>query len=124
MDAIELDMHRRNTEAFINAKPVSIILTPQVKTRQASGGYKLADGVARAPQTFRIVELGLNQTPPILQLTDGKQREAEFLLLGLHNASIAIDDYWTASDGREWLVGDIVRSNLYETRALVTERGR
>lgn len=124
MDATELHYHRLNTEAFIAVKPSTLMLIPQTKAPQASGGYKLVDGLPRLAQTFRIIELGLNQTPPIITLTDGKQREAEFLLLGRWDARVEVNDYWVALDGRQWLVGDIVRDNQYETRALVAERGR
>lgn len=124
MNPIELSINRLNTQAFINAKPSSIELIPQTKEETKSGGYKLVPGTARSPQTMRIIELGANQTPPIITLTDGKQREASFWLLALHDAAMAVNDYWVAADGREWLVGDIVRSNHYETRGLVTERGK
>lgn len=124
MDPVELHYHRLNTEAFINTKPSSIVLVPQIKESTASGGYKLVAGEPRPPQIFRIIELGANQSPPILVLTDGKQREASFWLLGKWDAVVGVNDYWIAPDGREWLVGDIVRSNGYEVRGLVTERGK
>ncbi len=124
MDPVELQYHRLNTEAFISVKPTSIALIPQEKEDTPSGGYKLVEKTPRSSQIFRIIELGANQTPPILTLTDGKQREAAFWLLGKHDAEMAVNDCWTAPDGRQWLVGDIVRSNHYETRGLVTERGK
>jgi len=124
MDATELKYHRLNTTSFIEVKPVSIVLIPQAKVPQPSGGYKMVDQDPRAPQTMRIIELGMHQTPPIITLTDGKQRAVDFWLLGEHDADMAVDDHWMAEDGREWLVGDIVRSNQYETRGLVVERGK
>jgi hypothetical protein len=124
MDAVELRINRENTTAFIAVKPSEIALVPQTKVDQPSGGWKLVDGEAKAPQTFRIIELGMQTTPPIITLTDGKQRAVEFWLLGEWNANMAVDDHWLAEDGREWLVGDIVRSNQYETRGLVVERGK
>lgn len=129
MDPVELQYHRLNTEAFINVKPTSIALIPQEKQDTPSGGYKLVDLPARVSQTFRIIELGANQSPPIVRLTDGTQREANFWLLGKFDAAIDINDWWEAADPstgnvRQWLVGDIVRSNGYEVRGLVTERGK
>lgn len=124
MDALELAIHVENTAAYIAYKPSDIVLVPTERSNTAGGGYKDVDGTPRASQTFRIIEFGQNQTPPILTLTDGKQREAEFLLLGMPAAAIAVNDHWKAIDGREWLVADIVRDNLYEVRALVTERGK
>ncbi|UAJ16113.1 hypothetical protein SEA_RIKSENGUPTA_22 [Microbacterium phage RikSengupta] len=128
MDPIELQMHRLNTEAFILAKPSFLTLTPQEKEDTPSGGYKLVEKAPRAQQMFRIIELGANQTPPVLRLTDGTQREVDFWLLGTWDAKVGINDTWTAMDQasgriRTWLVGDIVRSNDYEVRGLVVERG-
>lgn len=121
---LELEVNRKNTLAFIAVRPTQIILIPQLREKTTGGGYKYVDQEPRHSQTMRIIELGTSVTPPILTLTDGKQREAEFWLLAAHDAEIAIDDHWTAMDGREWLVGDIIRDNDYETRALVTERGK
>lgn len=123
MDATELKYHRLNTTAFIAVKPETIVLVPRLKVDTPAGGYKFEDQPPRDPQTFRIVEFGLSQTPPVIELTDGSQRVAEFLLLGEHDAEVAIDDHWLAIDGRTWVVGEVVRDNQYETRALVTERG-
>lgn len=124
MNPVELKYHRLNTAEFIAVKPTSIALIPQEKEDLPSGGFKLVEKPARTAQTFRIIELGANQSPPILTLTDGKQREAAFWLLGKFDAVVAINDTWTATDGRQWLVGDIVRDNGYEVRGLVTERGK
>lgn len=129
MDPVELHYHRLNTEAFIGVKPTSIVLIPQLQERTPSGGWKFTEQDPRDAQVFRIIELGGNQTPPILTLTDGKQRAAEFWLLGKFDALMDVNDWWEAADPstgrvRQWLVGDIVRSNGYEVRGLVTERGK
>jgi hypothetical protein len=124
VDATELHYHQLNTLAFIAVNPTAIILVPRTKVDTPAGGYKFEDQDPRPEQSFRIIEFGLNQTPPILQLTDGSQRQVEFLLLGAHDAQVAVDDHWLAIDGREWQVGEVVRSNQYETRALVVERGK
>lgn len=124
MDPFELDINRQNTRYFIAARPSVIILTPQTREDTPSGGFKFVDGVPRLAQEMRIIEIGLNQAVPVLTLQDGKQRDAEFLLLGNFDAIVEIDDYWVADDGREWIIGDVIRSNDYEVRALVAERGR
>ena len=124
MNPVELQYHRINTTAFISMKPSIVTLIPQDKIRTPAGGYKFQDSAPRQPQVMRIIELGMNQTPPIIQLTDGTQREVDFWLLGEWDADIAVDDHWKNGDDREWLVGDIVRPNGYETRALVVERGK
>lgn len=125
MNALELKIHRANTLAFIAARPSEIALVP-VKTRERvkGGGWEETPDTPRDAQTFRIIELGMYSTPPIIRTQDGKERKAEFWLLGAHDAAVAIHDTWTADDGRTWQVGDIIRPNEYETRALVAERGR
>lgn len=123
MDAVELDIHRKNTRAFIAVKPSVLTLIPQIKVRKPGGGYSLAQGTPRAPQTMRIIELGMVNSPQVLNLTDGKQREAQFWLLGEFSAQMATGDFWVAEDGRSWEIGDIVRENGYEQRGLVAERG-
>lgn len=127
----ELEVNRKNTSAFIAVKPTTIALCPRKRIATPGGGFKYEDQPLRAPQTFRIIELGMQTTPPILTLTDGKQREAEFWLLGEWNAEVQIDDYWTefannntGRTDRTWIVGDVVRTNFYEVRALVAERGK
>lgn len=123
MVGAELRINRKNTRAFIAVKPTSIALVPTIREATKAGGYKSIAGKPRDPQTFRIIELGENASPPILQLTDGQQREASFWLLGDHNATVEIGDSWKEGN-RDWEVGDIIRSNQYEVRALVAERGR
>ena len=124
MDPVELEINRANTASFIAARPSEIVLTPHTQEKTTVGGYKLIPGEPKSPQTLRVIELGANQSPPILTLTDGKQREASFWLLGMDDADIAINDTWLGEDGRTWRVGDVVRPNGYETRGLVVERGK
>jgi hypothetical protein len=124
MDQIELDIQRQNTAAFIAVKPTTITLTPREQERVPSGGYKYVDQVPRFPQTFRIIELGMQSTPPILQLQDGTQRQMRFWLLGPYDAVIEPLDWWETDDGRFWQIGDVVRENEYEQRGLVVERGK
>jgi hypothetical protein len=126
MDAVELEVSRYNTLAFIEQRPTTIRLIPVKRVRTAGSGYKDVDQDARQPQTFRIIEQGLinSASAPVIRTTDGTQREVEFLLLGAHDALMAVGDHWTEDDGREWSIGEVVRSNEYEQRALVTERGK
>lgn len=124
MNQTELNLHIKNTAAYIAYKPSEIILVPVERQDTPAGGYTVVDLEPRPAQTFRIIELGSNQSAPVITLTDGKQREVEFWLLGMPDAAVAVDDHWTELDGRQWRVGDVVRPNLYETRALVVERGK
>jgi hypothetical protein len=122
---LELEMHRENTLAFIAANPVEVVLTPiATRVRTASGGWVESDGTPRSPQIMRIIELGARGEPATIKLQDGTERNVDFWLLGAYDAAVEVGDHWTAEDGRDWEVGDIIRSNGYETRALVAERGK
>lgn len=123
MTPAELDILRKNTVWFIADRPSAIVLTPRTKDETDGGGWKWIPGMARAPQTLRIIELGMMTTPPILQLTNGKERKAEFWLLGPYDAAMDKGDFWVADDDRVWEIGDIIRDNDYEIRGLVAERG-
>jgi hypothetical protein len=124
MDAIELDIQTENTAAFIAAKPVSIVLIPSTRSRTPAGGYKLTDGAPRDPQTFRIIELGMQSSPPEIKVQDGTLRAVSFWLLGLPSAAVSNWDHWIdQATGRHWQVADVIRSNEYEVRAVVVEYG-
>ena len=123
MDATELAVHRKNTLAFIAANPTVVTLIPiQEKVRTASAGWTTQDADPRVPQTMRIIEPSSRSIPATVKLQDGTERVVSFWLLGAHDALVAVGDHWDA-DGRSWEIGDIIRSNHYETRALVAERG-
>lgn len=125
MDDLELRIHRENTKAYIDYKPTSIVLVPKTeRVRTASGGWRDEDATPRQAQTFRIIEQGARSVPAEIRTQDGKVRVVDFMLLGEHDAQVAVDDHWTGEDGRIWEVGDIMRPNGYEVRALVAERGR
>ena len=73
---------------------------------------------------LRIIELGTTTVPPVVRLQDGTQRSQEFWLLGPHDADMAVNDSWIdPATGRSWWVGDVIRSNHYETRGVVIEYG-
>lgn len=123
MDATELAVHRENTLAYIAANPTTVTLTPiDTKERTPAGGWKEVPGEPRQPQTMRIIEVSARSEPATVKLQDGTERVVSFWLLGAHDAVVEVGDSWTEGT-REWEVGDIIRSNHYETRALVAERG-
>lgn len=122
MDPVELEVNRLNTTAFIQVKASSIVLQRVVQRRTPSGG-KLPD-VAEpvAAQTFRVIEQAAPSAPQIVQLTDGTARVVNFWLLGEWDSDVQRGDTWREA-GRDWEVGDIIRDNGYEVRALVVESG-
>jgi hypothetical protein len=122
MDPVELEVNRLNTTAFIAAKPSEIVMSRAEQRRTPSGG-KLPDAAVPVPvQTFRVIEQAAPSAPQIVQLTDGTARVVNFWLLGEWDADVQRGDSWREG-GRDWTVGDIIRDNGYEVRALVVESG-
>lgn len=122
MTPAELAILQKNTISFIADRPSAIVLTPRSKEETAGGGWKYEIGAARDEQTLRIIELGMLSTPPVIILSNGKQRAVEYWLLGPHDAEMEIWDFWEDGD-KTWEIGHVIRDNGYETRGLVAERG-
>lgn len=123
MDAMEVKIHRMNTKAFIDHRPSTITLNRPTTARAKTGGTKPVVDTPQAAQTMRIIQSGVSNS--IVTLTDGTQREVEFVLLAEHDANMQRDDFWKdEATGRYWIIGDVVRDNEYERRGLVVERGK
>lgn len=123
---LELKVNRRNTVAFIEERPTTIVLKPQRKVRSATGGYTYAFDPPRAPQTFRIIEKGVGlsgPSAPIQRTLDGIERTLEFMLLGDYSADIARYDVWTDDEERSWEITELYADNGYEVRAIVVRHG-
>jgi hypothetical protein len=124
MDAVELKIHRMNTKAFIDVRPVQLELLRPTMVRAKTGGQKPGSLQLLPPQTMRIIE-SQYRVQNTVTLSDGTQREADFMLLGEWDADMKQDDYWVDPEtGRNWIVGDVIRPNQYEQRGLVVERGK
>lgn len=109
----ELSLHQKGTANFINADPTEIILTPSAEVW--SGGTKtFSDGVDREPQNFKVIWSGSQDG--ILINTESKARRFDFVLVGLHDAEIAIGDYWKVND-QYFQVEWIAPNNGYEVKA-------
>jgi len=122
MDEIELKVNRLNTKAFIAAKPVTLKLLRAAEVRTPSGATRKGAAAPINDQVFRIIEQGSPSAPQQIVTVDGTARNVSFMLLGLHDADVKKGDTWREGD-RDWEVGDLVRPNGYETRALVVESG-
>lgn len=125
MDAVELQINRENTAAFIAANPVVLTLTPRTKERTPAGGFKTIIGTPKDPQQLRIIETTGRTAPPQVKTQDGQLRDVAYWLLGPWDAKMQKGDTWPADDGtgRIWYVADVIRSNQYEVRGIVVEYG-
>lgn len=121
-DTIELRMHRVNTVAFINANPTTLVLIPRTRVTDGAG-TKFQDLPARLPQVMKLIDQSAagSPQPGLVQTSDGRERLADFVLLGRHDAIVGLWDYWTDANGT-WEVAQIFPYNQYEVRALVVRR--
>lgn len=127
--SMELRMQRRNTEAFIEASPVDIALTPQAESKTPSGAVALVDGVARPVQRFRLIPMAHTERP--VQSTSGAgfgsggvQRKYDLTLLGTWDSVIQENDYWYDGNGQKYVVDAVIPYNGYERKGLVMSYGR
>lgn len=110
---IELSIHRKGTERFIDADPTEIVLTPSVATW--SGGTKtLGSSVDRDPQTFKVIWSGSQDG--IVVKSEGSTRRFDFILVGTYDAEVAIGDHWKV-DGQQFQIEWVAPANGYEVKA-------
>lgn len=122
MNPVELRVHRRNTTAFIDESPAVIVLTPAVRQSDGAGGYKTTSGVARAPQTARMIPLASTAAMGELQTPDGRNIRPRYILMGEWDMDIARWDTF-AWEGEQWLVGRVQEKREYQTKAEIVPLG-
>lgn len=118
----ELAMQRRQTAAFIEANHEVITLIPQMATKTGTGGRTTADGDARTPQKFQVIER-MSTARTDSRVSGGKKRVEEYTLLGLYDAVIEPGDRFDYL-GDQWEVQELEWDNGYERRAAVMRHGR
>lgn len=110
---IELALHRKGTQRFIDSDPTVISLT---RTQESwSGGSKSFSVQEQVePQSFKVIWNGPESG--IVSESEVKARRFDFVLVGLYDANIAIGDYWLFDDQYfqiEW----IAPANGYQVKA-------
>ena len=110
---VELSIHQKGTENFINSDPTEIILKTLTEVWNA-GSRSFNASVDRDSQTFKVIWSG-SQDGIVLN-GETRARSFDFILIGKYDAEIAIGDYWTLNDQHfqiEWLAP----YNGYEVKA-------
>lgn len=87
---VELAVNRANTKRFIDVDPTEIVLIPRQEIWVA-GSKRIGDVAPRIPQTFKIIWGG---SSGITQTIEGTTRRFDFILVGEHDAVLAIRDHW------------------------------
>lgn len=123
--AAELRLNRRNTLAYIMAKPMTLALKPTLRVKTASGGIALPETPSRVAQTFRLIEQAsaYGNAPGLLQAGDGKQRRITYQLLGEWDCELAVGDHWVDANGIRYEVMELLPDNYYERRGRVVQYG-
>jgi hypothetical protein len=119
--SLELAVLRDQTDWFIGARPIDLILTPVQVQRTANGGFHVINLAPRLPQRMRLISMSADQRPTITE--DGIEREIDLTLLGRWDAQVDIGDWWRDGEGLYYEIMEMVPYNGYEVRALVTKRG-
>lgn len=117
-------MHRRQTDAFIEANQFQVALIPREPVKTGTG-TTLVDQTPRLLQTFRLIDQSTptGTQPGTLIGADGRQRKVEFQLLGQYDAQMGRYDYWVDSDGVRLELAEVLPENGYERRAQVVRYG-
>lgn len=110
---IEIALHRKGTERFIESDPTAITLTPS--TESWVGGTKVySDDSDRPEQIFKVIWSGSQDGIAIA--SEGTTRRFDFILIGKYDAEVAIGDHWSVGDQHfqiEW----VAPYNGYELKA-------
>ena len=113
LSTIEISLHRKGTESFINSDPTTISLIPSTQT-WVGGTKTFGTATVRTAQTFKLIWPGSQEG--IVINSDGTTRRFDFILVGKHDAIIAIGDNWKVNN-QFFQVEWIAPSNGYEVKA-------
>lgn len=119
--SLELALLRDQTEYFIAAHPIELIVTPVRRQKTSSGGVAQMNMPARPVQRLRLISMSASQKPTITD--DGIEREIDLTLLGPWNAQLDVGDWWRDAEGLLYEIVEMVPYNGYEVRALVVKSG-
>lgn len=114
----ELEINRLNTKAFIDADPVSLVLSHREKEDTPTGGFKFGDPVLRDAQTFRLIPQ--SDIMPQVQTPDGTTLTPTYVLLGTHDAQMSRWDTFSLN-GIDFVIVSPIRpdytlENVYERK--------
>lgn len=118
--ATELKMQRRQTNAFIAAKPIDVRLNRVDTAPNGSGGFTRLPPTTQPEQRLRLQDT--NYQTPIRQLLDGEEVQPQFVLIGPYDADIQRGD-WFFINGKKYEVVFVHENTSYEVKAEVVYRG-
>lgn len=108
---------RYTTKNYIKDDPTDVILNRQTPVEQSGGGHKFPK-TSLLPQTFRFIDQDITSGISYGS-DDGIARRFTYVMVGLHDADIDINDTWTVGE-ISYKVESLVPNNGWESRAYVT----
>jgi hypothetical protein len=113
LPTIEISLHRKGTESFINSDPSIISLLPSTET-WVGGTKKFSTSTVRTAQTFKLIWSGSQEG--IVVNSNGTTRRFDFVLVGKYDAIVQIGDHWKVNN-QYFQVEWIAPYNGYEVKA-------
>lgn len=118
---VELEAQRRQTDAFIKADHVDVILWRQEKVPNGSGGFVLSPAQPLPPQQFHLVPQ--NRQLEERQTLDGAVVRPDSVLIGYYDADIRRGDWFMNAMGKRYDVAWVNEKRDYEVRVELVYRG-
>lgn len=120
----EVNIHRRNIEAFIRAEPINVVLLRPQFVETAAGGKVATTDLALPVQVFRRTPFKRRLVNDWnLSLLGEEVKTADWVLHGKHDADIKVDDYFEDRDHRYTVIW-VNDHDMYRTAAGLKVRGR
>lgn len=115
-------MQRRQTKAFINAAPSTVILSRAGFTSNGAGGRIQGAPSPLPSQTVRLLIPSANYGQGERQLLDGQVVQVDYIMLCEWDADVERGD-WFYKDGEKFEVVSVRTVGDYEKKAEITNRG-
>lgn len=112
----DIDIQRKQTEAFIATDPTEISLIPVTETTTPSGGKTRKDGAPRDPQVFKVIPMTFDQRPTVTSA--GVERLIDYTLLGRYDSVMEVNDKWQGDDGDWYEIVAVAPGHGYEKKGL------
>jgi hypothetical protein len=109
---LEKAVHRKGTQRFIESDPTDIVLIP-VSGAVTDGTVKFLPQSPRSSQRFKLIWGG--ESGIVREIPDGSRR-FDFILVGAHDATVAIGDTFTINNNK-YVVDYLFPYNDYEVKA-------
>jgi hypothetical protein len=119
--SVELAFQRKNTEAFIAADSVEVVLIRTPREDDGAGGVLTGTPASLLPQVMRLIPLQDGHSPR--QTAEGEMAEPSYMLLGKHDADMERWDEFQMN-GAWYQVVFVNQNRQYEVKGEVVYRGR